>query len=90
LDLPGGKLQRDNDWFQLARIKYRTILEGRQGKIQIIGKEELKRHRISSPGVADAFALTFARRDVPLGATGRAIWPQSSDYDPTDLFASLP
>jgi hypothetical protein len=61
----GGKLERDDDWYQLTKIKYRTKLEGRRGKLQIISKEELAHEGIDSPDVADALSMTFRTDDIP-------------------------
>ena len=36
----GGKLEEDEDWFQLTKIKYRIKLEGTKGKMQIMPKEK--------------------------------------------------
>lgn len=63
--LGGGKLLRDDDWYQLTKIKYRVKLEGRKGKMQIIPKEEMLKEGIASPDVADALALTFRTPDMP-------------------------
>jgi len=60
----GGKLLRDDDWYQLAHIKYKVKLSGTKGKLQIISKDELLRQGIPSPDVADAFAMTFVTEDV--------------------------
>lgn len=59
--LQGGKLYRDDDWNQLAIIKYKV---DSSGKIKIMSKEEMLREGIDSPDVADSLALTFARPDV--------------------------
>lgn len=88
----GGRLivsnpQDEDDWLQLAKIKYRTVLEGRRGKLQIISKEELLRHGIESPDIADALSLTFYRAEVTPGADGGVVEPQSEEFDP---FSMLP
>lgn len=70
----GGKLQRDDDWYQLAQIKYKPDSYGR---IKIMSKEEMLRHGIDSPDFADAFVLTFVR-----SATS-AIYYSSSNVDTT-------
>lgn len=57
--LRGGKITRDNDWYQLARIKYKVA--DSSGKIKMMSKEEMLRDGVDSPDVADAFAMTFAR-----------------------------
>lgn len=56
----GGKLEKDEDWYQLCKVKYKVDSLGR---MKIISKEELLRNGIDSPDVADAFALTFARSE---------------------------
>ena len=56
-------LEKNDDWFQLAQIKYRTKLEGKRGKIEIMGKEEMRANGVESPDVYDALALTYAQPD---------------------------
>jgi len=60
----GGKLLRDDDWYQLTHIKYKVKLSGLKGKLLIINKEDLLKEGIPSPDVADALAMTFATEDV--------------------------
>lgn len=60
--LNGGKLEKDDDWYQLANIKYKIDSSGR---IKIMSKEEMLKEGIDSPDAADSFALTFARADLP-------------------------
>lgn len=60
----GGKLLKDDDWYQLADIKYKVKLSGGKGKMQIISKDDLLKEGIASPDIADAFAMTFATEDV--------------------------
>jgi hypothetical protein len=57
------QLEKDEDWFQLAQIKYRTKLEGKKGKIEIMGKEEMRANGFESPDVADALMLTYTQAD---------------------------
>jgi len=57
------QLEKSNDWLQLAQIKYRTRLEGKKGKIEIMSKEEMLRNGIQSPDIADALMLTFTTLD---------------------------
>lgn len=57
------QLEKNDDWYQLAQIKYRTRLEGRKGKIEIMGKEEMRANGIESPDVADALMLTYTQPD---------------------------
>jgi len=61
--LRGGKLQRDEDWKQLAQIKYK--IADSSGKIKIMSKEEMLKEGIDSPDVADAFSFTFVNPDIP-------------------------
>ena len=56
--IQGGKLEKDEDWYQLTKIKYKTDSSGR---LKIMSKDEMLRNGIDSPDFADAFALTFAR-----------------------------
>lgn len=56
--IKGGKLEKDEDWYQLAKIKYKTDSSGR---LKIMSKEEMLRNGIDSPDFADAFVLTFAK-----------------------------
>ena len=57
------QLEKNDDWYQLAQIKYRTKLEGRKGKIEIMSKQEMRANGIESPDVYDALALTFVSAD---------------------------
>jgi hypothetical protein len=61
----GGKLEKSEDWHQLLKIRYKSKLEGRRGKMQIISKEELAAEGVLSPDVADALSLTFRTPDIP-------------------------
>mgnify|MGYP001559229854 CR=1 FL=1 len=56
-------LEKNDDWFQLANIKYRTVLEGKRGKIEIMSKQEMRANGIDSPDVADALMLTYVYPD---------------------------
>src|SRR5258708_7131869 len=44
--LKGGKLKREDHWYQMSKMKYKTILEGRKGKIQMMSKEAMLRNGI--------------------------------------------
>jgi hypothetical protein len=57
----GGCLDPSDDWKQLGDIKYKVDSSGR---IQIISKDELRKEGKASPDVADALAMTFARKSV--------------------------
>ena len=57
------RLEKSDDWMQLTQIKYRTKLEGKRGKIEIMGKEEMRANGIESPDVADALMLTYTQPD---------------------------
>jgi len=54
-------LPRDDDFYQLANVKYRWSSE-RRGQLRIEGKDEMKKRGLDSPDVADALMLTFTRR----------------------------
>jgi hypothetical protein len=56
----GGQLVQDDRWQELIKIKYRY---NQQGKLQILGKAEMRKKGIKSPDFADAFSLTFAVSD---------------------------
>jgi hypothetical protein len=57
------QLEKSDDWYQLAQIKYRTRLEGKRGKIEIMSKPEMRANGIDSPDVADALMLTYVVPD---------------------------
>ena len=65
--LTGGKLLRDGNpetnWYQLTQIYYNHKLEGMQGKLRIMPKEQMLKKGIASPDVGDSLALTFAGPD---------------------------
>mgnify|MGYP001585163795 CR=1 FL=1 len=56
-------LEKNDDWFQLAKIKYRTKLEGKRGKVEIMGKEEMRANGVESPDCADALMLSAVSPD---------------------------
>lgn len=58
----GGKLIKDQDFMQMAWIKYKVSTDK---VVQIEPKQELKRRKGKSPDVADAFALTFTQSQMP-------------------------
>ena len=60
--LHGGKLARDDDWYQLSEMKYKVA--DSSGKIKMISKQEMLKEGIDSPDVADSLSMTFARQDV--------------------------
>ena len=60
--LQGGKLEKDDDWYQLAQIKYKVA--DSSGKLKIMSKQEMLREGVDSPDVADALSFTFARTQV--------------------------
>jgi hypothetical protein len=70
----GGKLEENNDWLQLANVKYKVA--DSSGKLKIMGKEEMLMNGVESPDVADAFALTFYNPDSPASLDYQ---PQRSD-----------
>jgi hypothetical protein len=61
--LQGGKLEKDDDWYQLADIKYKVA--DSSAKLKIMSKQEMLREGIDSPDIADAFSMTFAKADIP-------------------------
>lgn len=56
-------LEESEDWLQLTQIKYRTKLEGKRGKVEIMSKDEMRANGIESPDVADALMLTYVHPD---------------------------
>lgn len=61
--LHGGKLERNEDWYQLSKIRWKP--QDGTGKIVIISKQQLLKDGIDSPDIADALSLTFAKQDLP-------------------------
>ena len=56
----GGKLSRDDDWYQLCKIKYKPDSKGR---LRVMSKDDMRALGIDSPDVADAGMLTFVRKE---------------------------
>lgn len=56
-------LEENDDWYQLVNLRYRTRLEGKRGKIEIMSKEEMRANGWDSPDVADALMLTYTTPD---------------------------
>lgn len=81
------QLEKNEDWYQLAQIKYRTKLEGKRGKIEIMGKEEMRANGIESPDVADALMLTYTTPD-PFDTTYDRE-DNKVDNEPFDRFAPI-
>ena len=53
----GGRLSKDERWYQLATIKYTTTSKG---QIQIKPKKDMKKEDgVESPDVADSLSMTF-------------------------------
>jgi len=74
----GGQLVRDDRWKELLNLRYRY---NESGKLQIMGKEKMRKDGIPSPNFADAFMLTFAVPDAPV-ITGKRSKPKKYDvYD---------
>lgn len=86
--LGGGKLERNDGWYELTKIKYRTKLQGTKGKMQIISKEEMLKEGTISPDVADAFVMTFRSPDiVPLDPEELEMQRNKEDaFNPFDPF----
>ena len=59
----GGKLSKDERWYQLSKIPYKP---DSSGKIQIMPKEQMRKRDIASPDAGDSLAMTFY--DPPAGA----------------------
>lgn len=81
-------LEKDEDWFQLAQIKYRTKLEGKRGKIEIMSKEEMRANGIDSPDVADALALTYSHPD-PYNSLDMGYETEDNKVESYDKYAPL-
>ena len=67
--LGGGKLLEEGDfetseWLELAKIKYKTKLEGTKGKMQIMPKDLMLKEGLQSPDIADGLSMTFRTLDV--------------------------
>ncbi len=58
----GGKLSKDQRWYQLCDIMYQVV--DSTGKIQIMPKRIALNMGIKSPDIADALFVTFNDRDV--------------------------
>lgn len=83
------QLEKDNDWLQLAQIKYRTRLEGRKGKVEIMSKEEMRANGIESPDCADALALTFCMADPVSAVVSDLVDKKDELFDRYGLFAEI-
>lgn len=59
--LKTGQLPKDDDWLELASIKYKF---NSQGKLQLESKEDMKKRGLDSPDVADSLMLTFADKEI--------------------------
>ncbi len=57
----GGKLLRDNRWYQLLNIRYK---EDNKRRMVLMPKAEMLKRGIASPDVFDALCLTFARPQI--------------------------
>lgn len=66
--LKTGDIPNDDDWLELASIKYKF---NSQGKMLIERKEDMKKRGLDSPDVADSLMLTFA-------SSGHFVMPQAS------------
>jgi len=54
---------------------------------QIISKEELLRHGIESPDIANTLSLSFYRAEMTPGTAGGVVEPQNEEFEP---FSILP
>lgn len=78
--LKTGSLPKDDDWYELASVRYKF---NSSGKLQLERKEDMKKRGIDSPDVADAFALTFAEGDAY--ATVKASEPVKPYYGDREI-----
>jgi len=53
----GGKLLRNNRWYQFLNVKYKT---DERGRMRMMPKDEMRRQGIDSPDAWDAFKLSFS------------------------------
>jgi len=83
--LRGGKLSKDDDWYQLSSIKYKVA--DSSGKIKIMSKEEMLQEGIDSPDVADALAMTFARQESPFTTVEEGTAVETNIDDELDPYA---
>ena len=67
--LQTADLPQDDDWLELASIKYKF---NSSGKLQLEKKEDMKKRGLDSPDVADSLMLTFAD-------SGHFVMPEASD-----------
>lgn len=59
--LKTASLPNDDDFYELANIKYKF---NSTGKLQIESKDDMKKRGLNSPDVADALMLTFATKNI--------------------------
>ena len=57
----GGKLKRNNDFYQLSVINYK---EDSSSRLKLEPKLELQKRGIQSPDVADSLSLTFTNEAI--------------------------
>ncbi len=53
----GGKLRADERWLELVNVKYKA--DDSSGRLKIMSKDEMRRHGIPSPNIADSLMLGF-------------------------------
>lgn len=85
--LHGGKLERNDDWLQLTKIKWKP--QDGTGKIIIMSKQQMLKDGIDSPDVADGFSLTFSKADAAPTykeqvTSTNSIVINRTNYDPYD------
>lgn len=56
--LKDANLEKSEEWYQLAQVKYKITSTG---QLQLESKEDMEKRGIQSPDVADALALTLSR-----------------------------
>lgn len=62
----GGKLSKDNRWYELTKIKYQS---NEKGQIVIMSKKDMRALGIQSPNVADSLSLTFYEPPTAIAIT---------------------
>jgi hypothetical protein len=56
----GGRLSKTEDWYELAKVKYKPDSKGR---LRVMSKDDMRAKGIDSPDIADGGMLTFVQKD---------------------------
>jgi len=56
----GGRLSRHDEWYELAKVKYKP--DGK-GRLRVMSKDDMRARGIDSPDIADGGMLTFVQKD---------------------------